>query len=119
MPPVEVTKHGYAFLGEASEDGDSAGRERREASLAWDEAGKCLPPPPANGIVVCALSERYPHVVKFEKKKWAPFEAVAGKMIEGVSVSVSRVVTTAWGTCVSCVFFLCVFLHVFFVCVFV
>lgn len=51
-------------------------------------AGKCLPPPPANGIVICATTGRYPVVRKFRKKQWSPFEEVAGRLAKDLEVGI-------------------------------
>lgn len=62
----------------------------KKSPPAWldtQTGGACLPPPPANGIVVCATSGRYPPLKKLKKnKKWVPFEVVAGRLAKAVSV---------------------------------
>lgn len=93
IPPLEVTKTGLAFPDEGEGDaisspaGDKAEYYRR--FFDWDAAAKCLPVPPPNGMVICAMTWRYPPVKKMNKKAWSPFEEVAARMIRGVSVRTS------------------------------
>lgn len=94
VPPLVSTGAGLAFA-----DDELASIANPEgAAAAWGaespdaQAGAaCLPPPPANGIVVCAMSGRYPPVKKLKKKKkWTPFEDVAGRLATAVSVRRGR-----------------------------
>lgn len=95
VPPVEITQNGYTFPTKASEGGDGEDPSSPQGAgknglrfYSTEQAGKCLPTPPVNGMVVCATSGRYPPVTKFIKKTWAPFEEAAGRMIHGVSVRI-------------------------------
>ncbi|CAN0221593.1 unnamed protein product [Ascophyllum nodosum] len=94
VPPLETTVTGLTFADEnltalANPPVDKKRPVRALPCLDVDTGGKCLPPPPANGIVVCATSGRYPPVKKLKKKKkWTPFEDVAGRLATAVAVQV-------------------------------
>eukprot|EP00904_Undaria_pinnatifida_P004005 jgi/Undpi1/13605/HiC_scaffold_9.g03259.m1 len=70
----------------------AAGKSKDKNPPVWldtETGGACLPPPPANGLVVCATTGRYPPVKNLKKnKKWVPFESVAGRLAKAVSVPV-------------------------------
>eukprot|EP00752_Nemacystus_decipiens_P003185 g2947.t1 len=94
VPPLVSTGAGLAFA-----DDELASVANPKAAAAAGAAGSalvdaragaaCLPPPPANGIVVCAVSGRYPPVKKLKKKKkWTPFEEMAGRLATAVSIPV-------------------------------
>ena len=93
VPPLETTVTGLTFADEnltalANPPVDKKRPVRALPCLDVDTGGKCLPPPPANGIVVCATSGRYPPVKKLKKKKkWTPFEDVAGRLATAVAVT--------------------------------
>lgn len=95
VPPAKTTLTGLAFADEglssvANPEVDK--KTKKKAALPHldtETGGACLPPPPANGIVVCATSGRYPPIKKLRKKKtWAPFEDVAGRLAKAVAVRV-------------------------------
>lgn len=98
MPPLVSTGTGLAFADDSvaalANPEVVADRKRSpaegEGGMTWmspDTGAACLPPPPANGIVVCAVSGRYPPLKKLRKnKKWVPFEAIAGRLAQAVSV---------------------------------
>lgn len=84
VPPLVSTGTGLAFA-----DDELAPIANSEANgwLDAETGAACLPPPPANGIVVCAMSGRYPPVKKLrKKKKWTAFEEMAGRLVTAVSV---------------------------------
>lgn len=64
-----------------------AQREPCMPRSAAEGKASCLPRPPANGMVVCSISHRYPHIRKFEKKRWVPFEERYRDHIGEVQVS--------------------------------
>ncbi|CAM9389645.1 unnamed protein product [Ectocarpus sp. 8 AP-2014] len=98
LPPLVSTGTGLAFADDSvaalANPEVVAERQRTPAEargVAWmspETGAACLPPPPANGIVVCAVSGRYPPVKKLRKKKWVPFEATAGRLAQAVSIPV-------------------------------
>lgn len=89
LPPLVSTGAGLAFADDELASVANPPEKKAGGGVAWlgPEAGAaCLPPPPANGIVVCAVSGRYPPVKKLKKKKWAAFEEMAGRLAKAVSV---------------------------------
>ncbi|CAM9378782.1 unnamed protein product [Ectocarpus sp. 6 AP-2014] len=99
LPPLVSTGTGLAFADDSvaalANPEVVAERKRTPAEaggVAWmspETGAACLPPPPANGIVVCAVSGRYPPVKRLRKnKKWVPFEATAGRLAQAVSIPV-------------------------------
>ena len=86
VPPLKATVTSLTFADEglasiANPEATKSKDKRPPAQLDTQTGGACLPPPPANGIVVCATSGRYPPVKKLRKnKKWLPFESVAGQL---------------------------------------
>ena len=88
VPPLVSTGTGLAF---ADEELASVANPEATGTLDAQTGGACLPPPPANGIVVCATSGRHPPVKRLKKKKkWTPFEDVAGRLARAVSVRRGR-----------------------------
>ncbi|CAM9625695.1 unnamed protein product [Pylaiella littoralis] len=95
VPPLVSTGTGLAFEDESLAtlaNPKVSGRREAAAAATWLDAetgAACLPPPPVNGIVVCAVSGRYPPVKKLrKKKKWTPFEVMAGRLANAVSIPV-------------------------------
>ncbi|CBN75983.1 conserved unknown protein [Ectocarpus siliculosus] len=99
LPPLVSTGTGLAFADDSvaalANPEVVAERKRTPAEaggVAWmspETGAACLPPPPANGIVVCAVSGRYPPLKRLRKnKKWVPFEATAGRLAQAVSIPV-------------------------------
>ena len=99
VPPLVSTGTGLAFaddeLASVANPEDAAAGST--GSLDAQAGAACLPPPPANGIVVCAMSGRYPPVKKLrKKKKWTPFEEMAGRLASAVSVRGGRRCVRSW-----------------------
>ncbi|CAN0230356.1 unnamed protein product, partial [Laminaria digitata] len=94
VPALKATVTGLTFADEelANIANPAADKSKDKSPPVWldtQTGGACLPPPPANGIVVCATSGRYPPLKKLKKnKKWVPFESVAGRLAKAVSVPV-------------------------------
>lgn len=102
VPPLNSLVTGLVFADEdlASLAHPETDKKKAKAALPLldvETGGRCLPAPPANGIVVCATSARYPPVKNLKKnKKWRPFEEVAGRLAKAALVRLRRRSVFVW-----------------------
>lgn len=86
LPPLRATPTGLVH---AKLEADDDAREGSHEPTVEDSA-RWLPKAPANGMVVCATTGKYPRVRKMRKKPWPTFEEVVGSRVDGVVVSASE-----------------------------